>query len=76
MTRRPRLRRLRRLLRPLKRAATGPGGVLLGLALRASGRKPLRQLGCCRGVSRSQRREFLLHPGVLALDNRKRGGYR
>ena len=39
MTRRPRLRRLRRLLRPLKRAATGPGGVLLGLALRASGRK-------------------------------------
>ena len=39
MTRRPRLRRLRRLLRPLKRAAIAPGGVVLGLALRASSRK-------------------------------------
>jgi peptidoglycan/xylan/chitin deacetylase (PgdA/CDA1 family) len=39
MTPRPGVRRLRRRLRPLKRAAIGPAGVLLGLALRASGRK-------------------------------------
>ncbi len=39
MTRRPLVRRLRRLLRPVKRMAVGPGAVLLGLLLRASGRR-------------------------------------
>lgn len=38
MTRPPLVRRLRRLLRPLKRMAMRPGAIALGLALRATGR--------------------------------------
>lgn len=39
MTRRPLVRRLRRLLRPVKRAAVGPLALLLDIALRASSLK-------------------------------------